>query len=108
MVFSNLKKIKIVQFSYSLDPTFFAHKKGGGSSKNGRDSKSKRLGCKAADGQLLSAGSIIFRQRGTKIYPGKNVGIGNDHTLYALKTGYVKFQNRTRKTKKVSIFDSRT
>jgi large subunit ribosomal protein L27 len=70
----------------------FAHKKGGGSSRNGRDSESKRLGVKASDGQIVSAGSIILRQRGTKIYPGCNVGLGKDHTLFALINGKVKFE----------------
>ena len=69
----------------------FAHKKGGGSTKNGRDSNSKRLGVKAADGQFVLAGSIIIRQVGTKVYPGVNVGLGKDYTLYALKDGKVKF-----------------
>lgn len=69
----------------------FAHKKGGGSTKNGRDSNSKRLGVKAADGQFVLAGSIIIRQVGTKIYPGVNVGLGKDYTLFALKDGKVKF-----------------
>lgn len=71
---------------------FFAHKKGGGSTKNNRDSQAKRLGVKAADGQLITAGSIIVRQRGTKFYPGVNVGLGKDHTLFALKTGKVQFE----------------
>ena len=70
----------------------FAHKKGGGSTKNGRDSNSKRLGVKAADGQFVLAGSIIIRQRGTKVYPGKNVGLGKDYTLLALTDGKVKFE----------------
>lgn len=69
----------------------FAHKKGGGSTKNGRDSNSKRLGVKAADGQFVLAGSIIIRQVGTKVYPGVNVGLGKDFTLFALKDGKVKF-----------------
>ncbi len=69
----------------------FAHHKGGGSTKNGRDSAGKRLGVKAADGQTVNAGSIIVRQRGTEIYPGANVGIGKDYTLFALKNGVVKF-----------------
>ena len=69
----------------------FAHKKGGGSTKNGRDSNSKRLGVKAADGQFVLAGSIIIRQVGTKVYPGVNVGLGKDYTLSALKDGTVKF-----------------
>ena len=68
-----------------------AHKKGGGSTKNGRDSNSKRLGVKAADGQFVLAGSIIIRQVGTKVYPGVNVGLGKDYTLFALKDGKVKF-----------------
>lgn len=69
----------------------FAHKKGGGSTKNGRDSNSKRLGVKAGDGQFVLAGSIIIRQVGTKVYPGVNVGLGKDFTLFALKDGKVKF-----------------
>lgn len=69
----------------------FAHKKGGGSSKNGRESQSKRLGVKAFAGERVSAGSIIIRQRGTKVYPGVNVGIGKDHTLFALCDGVVNF-----------------
>lgn len=75
----------------------FAHKKGGGSTKNGRDSNSKRLGVKAADGQFVLAGSIIIRQRGTKVYPGENVGIGKDHTLFAMKDGKVKFSDSGKK-----------
>ena len=73
---------------------FFAHKKGVGSTKNGRDSESKRLGVKAADGQTVSAGSIIVRQRGTKIHPGANCGCGNDYTLFAKVTGTVEFMER--------------
>ncbi len=69
----------------------FAHKKGGGSTKNGRDSQAKRLGVKAYAGQVVSAGSILVRQRGTKVYPGANVGIGKDYTLFALKEGKVNF-----------------
>ena len=68
-----------------------AHKKAGGSSRNGRDSESKRLGVKAFGGELIPAGSIIVRQRGTEFHPGDNVGIGKDHTLFALKTGKVQF-----------------
>lgn len=74
-----------------IDIQLFAHKKGGGSTKNGRDSQAKRLGVKASDGQFVLAGSIIVRQRGTRIYPGLNVGLGKDHTLFALKDGKVKF-----------------
>ncbi len=69
----------------------FAHKKGGGSTKNGRDSQAKRLGVKAYAGQIVTAGSILVRQRGTKIYPGANVGLGKDYTLFALKDGKVCF-----------------
>ena len=98
---------RLINLRFRLNEIFFAHKKGGGSSKNGRDSKSKRLGCKRSDGQWVSAGCIIYRQRGTKIHPGSNVGLGKDHTLFALKKGYVKFQYKTKKTKKVSVFDKR-
>ena len=72
----------------------FAHKKGGGSTKNGRDSQAKRLGVKCGDGQTVTAGSIIVRQRGTKFYPGKNVGLGKDYTIYALVDGKVNFSKR--------------
>lgn len=82
----------------------FAHHKGGGSTKNGRDSNSKRLGIKASDGQLVTGGSIIVRQRGTKIHPGNNVGIGSDDTLFALIDGVVKFERLGRKDKKVSVY----
>ena len=83
---------------------FFAHKKGVGSTKNGRDSESKRLGVKAADGQTVTAGSIIVRQRGTAIHPGTNVGIGKDHTLFALVEGKVKFERKTKDKKQVSVY----
>lgn len=82
----------------------FAHKKGQGTSKNGRDSKSKRLGVKCTDGQVVSAGSIIIRQRGTKINAGKNVGVGRDYTLFALTDGKVKFENETKDKKRVSVY----
>lgn len=75
-----------------LDLQFFASKKGVGSTRNGRDSQSKRLGAKRADGQFVSGGSILYRQRGTKIYPGTNVGRGGDDTLYAKVDGVVKFE----------------
>ena len=75
----------------------FAHKKGGGSSKNGRDSQAKRLGVKATDGQIIHSGSIILRQRGTRVYPGENVGLGKDHTLFALISGKVKFEQKAGK-----------
>jgi large subunit ribosomal protein L27 len=71
-----------------------AHKKAGGSSRNGRDSESKRLGVKVYGGQAINAGSIIIRQRGTRVHPGVNVGLGKDHTLYALVDGHVKFATR--------------
>jgi len=82
----------------------FAHKKGMGSSRNGRDSESKRLGVKRGDGQFVLAGNILVRQRGTKIYPGDNVGIGSDDTLFALVDGKVKFERKGRDKKQVSIF----
>ena len=81
----------------------FAHKKGGGSTKNGRDSQAKRLGVKRSDGQSVLAGNILIRQRGTKVNPGANVGCGKDHTLYALKDGVVKFEQASKTKKKVSI-----
>lgn len=87
-----------------LNIQFFAHKKGQGSTKNGRDSESKRLGAKAADGETVSGGSILYRQRGTKIYPGVNVGIGKDDTLYAKITGVVKFERVGRDKKQVSVY----
>ena len=80
--------------------------KAAGSSKNGRDSESKRLGIKRADGQFIRAGGIIYRQRGTKIHPGENVGIGNDHTLFALIDGFVSFEVR-RKRKYANVFVER-
>ena len=83
---------------------FFAHKKGAGSTKNGRDSESKRLGVKRADGQTVLAGNILVRQRGTHIHPGKNVGRGCDDTLFALVTGKVKFERLGRDKKKVSVY----
>ena len=81
-----------------------AHKKGVGSSKNGRDSNSKRLGVKRFDGQLVQTGSILVRQRGTRVHPGVNVGVGRDHTLYALADGLVKFAPYAKgRRKKVSV-----
>jgi large subunit ribosomal protein L27 len=82
----------------------FAHKKGMGSTKNGRDSESKRLGAKKGDGQLVTAGNILVRQRGTKIHPGTNVGIGSDDTLYARIDGHVKYERMGRDKKKVSVY----
>ncbi len=81
-----------------------ASKKGVGSSKNGRDSESKRLGLKAGDGQYVTAGSIIVRQRGTKFHPGNNVGIGGDDTLFALIDGNVKFERKDKTRKQVSVY----
>ena len=83
---------------------FFAHKKGVGSTKNGRDSESKRLGAKRADGQFVKAGNILYRQRGTKIHPGVNVGRGGDDTLFALADGIVRFERKGRDKKQVSIY----
>ncbi|AQQ52902.1 50S ribosomal protein L27 [Planococcus lenghuensis] len=87
-----------------LDLQFFASKKGVGSTKNGRDSESKRLGAKRADGQYVSGGSILYRQRGTKIYPGENVGRGGDDTLFAKADGIVRFERYGRDRKKVSVY----
>ena len=81
-----------------------AHKKGQGSIKNGRDSESKRLGVKRADGQFVLAGNILVRQRGTKVHPGTNVGKGSDDTLYALVDGNVKFERKGRDKKQVSVY----
>ena len=83
---------------------FFAHKKGVGSTKNGRDSESKRLGVKKADGASVLAGNIIVRQRGTHIHPGKNVGIGKDDTLFALIDGIVRYERKGRRDKQVSVY----
>ena len=82
----------------------FAHKKGVGSSRNGRDSAAKRLGVKRADGQQVLAGNILVRQRGTKIHPGNNVGIGSDDTLFALIDGVVKFERKGKDKKQVSVY----
>jgi large subunit ribosomal protein L27 len=84
----------------------FASKKGVGSSKNGRDSASKRLGVKRADGQTVSAGSILIRQRGTKVHPGNNVGRGGDDTLFALVDGVVRFERKGRDKKQVSVYEA--
>lgn len=82
----------------------FAHKKGQSSTKNGRDSISKRLGVKKSDGQKVTAGNIIIRQRGTKVYPGANVGMGKDYTLFALINGVVKFETKGHNKKQVSVY----
>ncbi|RMC49168.1 50S ribosomal protein L27 [Lactobacillus sp. ESL0228] len=86
-----------------LDLKLFAHHKGGGSTANGRNSAGRRLGAKAADGQTIHAGTIIYRQRGTKIHPGKNVGQGGDDTLFALINGVVKFERMDKYRKQVSV-----
>ncbi len=90
-----------------LNLQLFAHKKGVGSSRNGRDSEAKRLGVKRGDGQLVNAGTIIVRQRGTKFHPGDNCGRGGDDTLFATINGYVKFERLGKDRKKVSIYPER-
>ena len=92
--------LKFLEFNIQL----FAHKKGQSSTSNGRDSAGRRLGAKAADGELINAGSIIYRQRGTKIHPGNNVGKGSDDTLFALIDGNVKFERKGRDKKQVSVY----
>jgi len=89
---------------FKLDLQLFASKKGVGSTKNGRDSKSKRLGAKLSDGQFCTAGSIIYRQRGTKVHPGTNVGRGGDDTLFAKVEGVVRFERKGRDKKQVSVY----
>ena len=85
----------------------FAHKKGQSSTSNGRDSAGRRLGAKAADGEYITAGSIIYRQRGTKIHPGNNVGRGTDDTLYAKISGYVKYEHLGKDRKQVSVNETK-
>ena len=92
--------IKFLEFNIQL----FAHKKGQSSTSNGRDSAGRRLGAKAADGEYITAGSIIYRQRGTKIHPGTNVGRGTDDTLYATMSGYVKYEHLGKDRKQVSVY----
>ena len=89
-----------------LDIQLFAHVKAQGSTRNGRDSRGRRLGAKASDGEMVTAGSILYRQRGTKIYPGVNVGMGKDHTLFAKVTGVVRFERLGRDKKKVSVYEA--
>lgn len=89
---------------FSLNLQLFASKKGVGSTKNGRDSHAKRLGSKLSDGQYCHAGSIIYRQRGTKIHPGTNVGKGGDDTLFAMVNGIVKYERLGKDRKKVSVY----
>lgn len=89
---------------FQFDLQFFAHKKGVGSSRNGRDSNAQRLGVKRFGGQLVSAGSILVRQRGTKFHPGENVGIGKDDTLFAKIDGFVTFERKGKTDKQVSVY----
>jgi large subunit ribosomal protein L27 len=89
---------------FKFDLQLFAHKKGVGSSRNGRDSESKRLGVKRQDGQVVTAGSIIVRQRGTHFHPGTNVGIGRDDTLFAMVAGKVAFERKGRDNRQVSVY----
>lgn len=91
--------------SYIFNLQRFAHIKAQGSTKNGRDSAGRRLGAKASDGEFVTGGSILYRQRGTKIYPGTNVGMGKDHTLFAKIDGVVKFERLGRDKKKVSVYE---
>ena len=95
--------IKFLEFNIQL----FAHKKGQSSTSNGRDSAGRRLGAKAADGEFVTAGSIIYRQRGTKIHPGKNVGRGTDDTLFAKIDGYVKYEKIGKDRKQASVYENR-
>ena len=88
----------------NLNIQLFAHVKAQGSTQNGRDSAGRRLGAKAGDGETVTSGSIIYRQRGTKIYPGKNVGMGRDHTLFAKIEGVVRYERLGRDKKKVSVY----
>lgn len=90
-----------------LNIQLFAHKKGQSSTSNGRDSESKRLGAKASDGEYITGGSIIYRQRGTKIHPGNNVRRGKDDTLYTTVSGYVKYERLGKDRKQVSVYEER-
>ena len=96
----------MVRIMIRIGLQFFAHKKGGGSTKNGRDSKAKRLGAKRADGQFVQAGNILVRQRGTHIHPGVNVGKGTDDTLFATVSGTVRFERLGKDRKQVSVYDA--
>jgi len=89
---------------FKMNLQFFAHKKGVGSTKNGRDSESKRLGAKRADGQIVRAGNILYTQRGTKIHPGTNVGRASNDSLFALADGRVRYERKGRSKKKVSVY----
>lgn len=92
---------------FKINIQFFASKKAAGSTKNGRDSAAKRLGAKKSDGEYATAGSIIFRQRGTKIFPGNNVGRGGDDTLFATISGYVKYERKSKDKKQVSVYETK-
>ena len=94
----------MVRIKIRIGLQFFAHKKGGGSTKNGRDSEAKRLGPKRADGQFVKAGNILVRQRGTPIHPGKNVGIGTDDTLFAKVDGVLRFERLGKDRKQASVY----
>ena len=89
-----------------FDIQLFAHKKGQSSTSNGRDSAGRRLGAKASDGEYIESGSIIYRQRGTKVYPGNNVGMGTDHTIFAKIDGIVKFERKGRDKKQASVYEA--
>ena len=95
--------VRFLEFNIQL----FAHKKGQSSTSNGRDSAGRRLGAKASDGEYVNAGSIIYRQRGTKIHPGKNVGRGTDDTLFAKISGYVKYEKVGKNRKQASVYEER-
>ena len=94
--------MKFLEFNIQL----FAHKKGQSSTSNGRDSAGRRLGAKAADGEYVTGGSILYRQRGTRIYPGVNAGIGSDDTVYAKISGYVKYERLGKDKKQVSVYET--
>ena len=94
--------LKFLEFNIQL----FAHKKGQSSTSNGRDSAGRRLGAKAADGEYVTGGSILYRQRGTRIYPGVNAGIGSDDTVYAKISGYVKYERLGKDKKQVSVYET--
>ena len=96
--------MRIQDMILKLNIQLFASKKGVGSTKNGRDSEAKRLGAKASDGEVVTAGSILYRQRGTKFFPGENVGRGGDDTLYAKVAGTVKFERKGRDKKQISVY----
>lgn len=95
--------VKFLEFNIQL----FAHKKGLSSTSNGRDSAGRRLGAKASDGEFITAGSIIYRQRGTKIHPGTNVRRGSDDTLFATISGYVKYEHKGKDKKQVSVYEEK-